>query len=86
MKKNKISLNEEVEDIGKEEEDNYEDFEEISNNALSPGIQIRKLKKTYTTNFLGSTVRFELLYVRMNAIEHIHIFSYRKFMHSKEYQ
>ncbi|XP_014485767.1 PREDICTED: ATP-binding cassette sub-family A member 1-like [Dinoponera quadriceps] len=51
MKKNKISLDDEAgeldyDKIGKE------NFEPVLGNALIPGIQIRDLKKSYTTNWL----------------------------------
>lgn len=55
MKKNKISLDEEVGEL------NYdkiadEDFEPVVGSALTPGIQIRDLKKTYTTCCLRKSV------------------------------
>ncbi|EFN83263.1 ATP-binding cassette sub-family A member 3 [Harpegnathos saltator] len=51
MKKNKISLDEEVGELDYNKI-STEDFEPILGSALTPGIQIRDLKKTYTTCWL----------------------------------
>lgn len=55
MKKNKISLDEEASELDYNNINN-EDFEPISNGALTPGIQIRNLKKSYTTSWLRKSV------------------------------
>ncbi|KMQ83000.1 atp-binding cassette sub-family a member 3, partial [Lasius niger] len=51
MNKNKISLDEEVVEFDYDKEAN-EDFEPVLGCALTPGIQIRDLKKSYTTSWL----------------------------------
>ncbi|XP_011251490.2 retinal-specific ATP-binding cassette transporter [Camponotus floridanus] len=51
IKKNKISLDEEIIDFDYDKKIN-EDFEPVLDGALTPGIQIRDLKKSYTTSWL----------------------------------
>lgn len=55
IKKNKISLDEEVIDFDYDKKIN-EDFEPVLGGALTPGIQIRDLKKSYTTSWLRKSV------------------------------
>lgn len=57
LKKNKINLDENIEDFDYNNIDN-ENFEPIAKGILIPGIQIRNLKKTYkSTCFQKSTVQ-----------------------------
>lgn len=55
MKKNKISLDEEAGELDYDKVGN-EDFEPVLGSALTPGIQIRDLKKSYTTCWLRKSV------------------------------
>ncbi|KAK2576776.1 hypothetical protein KPH14_005420 [Odynerus spinipes] len=55
MKKNKVCLDEEAEDYDYNQLEG-EDFEAVSNGVLTPGIQIRGLKKTYNTGFLRKSL------------------------------
>nr|XP_034183985.1 retinal-specific phospholipid-transporting ATPase ABCA4-like [Osmia lignaria] len=49
LRKNKVYLDEDMEDFDYDKEDN-ENFEPVTKGALTPGIQIRNLKKTYNTS------------------------------------
>ncbi|XP_029158875.1 LOW QUALITY PROTEIN: retinal-specific ATP-binding cassette transporter-like [Nylanderia fulva] len=51
MKKNKISLEEEIVEFDYDKEAN-QDFEPVLSGTLQPGIQIRNLKKSYITSWL----------------------------------
>lgn len=55
MRKNKISLDEEASELDYDKIAN-EDFEPVTSGTLTPGIQIRDLKKTYTTCWLRKSV------------------------------
>ncbi|XP_076395704.1 phospholipid-transporting ATPase ABCA3 isoform X2 [Megachile rotundata] len=49
LRRNKVYLDEDIEDFDYDKVDN-ENFESVTKGALTPGIQIRNLKKTYKTN------------------------------------
>ncbi|KOC60391.1 ABC transporter A family member 6 [Habropoda laboriosa] len=51
LRKNKVCLDEDIEDFDYDTIDN-ENFEPVAKGALTPGIQIRNLKKTYKSIFL----------------------------------
>ncbi|XP_053973007.1 retinal-specific phospholipid-transporting ATPase ABCA4-like isoform X1 [Hylaeus volcanicus] len=51
IRKNKVNLDEDMEDFDYTEIDN-DNFETVSKGVLTPGIQIRNLKKTYRSSFL----------------------------------
>ncbi|XP_015178503.1 PREDICTED: ATP-binding cassette sub-family A member 1-like [Polistes dominula] len=55
IRKNKVSLDEEAEDYDYEELSG-EDFEAVSKGVLTPGIQIRGLKKVYNTGLLRKSL------------------------------
>lgn len=55
MKKNKISLDEEATELDYDKIAN-EDFEPVIGGVLTPGIQIRNLKKSYTTSYFQKSV------------------------------
>lgn len=55
LRKNKVCLDEDMEDFDYDKEDN-ENFEPVTKGALTPGIQIRNLKKTYTTSCFRKSV------------------------------
>ncbi|XP_043500226.1 ATP-binding cassette sub-family A member 7-like [Polistes fuscatus] len=55
IRKNKVSLDEEAEDYNYEKLGN-EDFEAVSKGVLTPGIQIRGLKKSYNTGLLRKSL------------------------------
>ncbi|XP_031838095.1 ATP-binding cassette sub-family A member 17 isoform X1 [Nomia melanderi] len=54
IKKNKVNLDEDMDDFDYDSIDD-ENFEPVTKGALTPGIQIRNLKKTYTTSYLRRT-------------------------------
>ncbi|CAL7939782.1 unnamed protein product [Xylocopa violacea] len=54
LKKNKICLDEDIEDFDYDNIDN-ENFEPVTKGVLTPGIQIRNLKKTYKSLCLRKT-------------------------------
>lgn len=54
MKKNKVALDEEVGEFDYDKAN--EDFEPVFGYALTPGIQIRDLKKSYKTSWLRKSV------------------------------
>ncbi|XP_078049321.1 phospholipid-transporting ATPase ABCA3 isoform X2 [Augochlora pura] len=55
LKKNKVNQHEDIDNFDYENIDN-ENFEPVTKGVLTPGIQIRNLKKTYKTGFLRKTV------------------------------
>lgn len=55
IKKNKVCLDENITDFDYAKVAN-EDFEPVVNGALIPGIQIRDLKKSYTTCWIRKSV------------------------------
>nr|XP_033321242.1 retinal-specific phospholipid-transporting ATPase ABCA4-like isoform X1 [Megalopta genalis] len=54
IKKNKVNLHEDIDNFDYENIDN-ENFEPVTKGVLTPGIQIRNLKKTYRTGCLRKT-------------------------------
>lgn len=57
LKKNKVNLDENIEDFDYDNIDN-ENFEPIAKGILTPGIQIRNLKKTYKSTCFQKSVSF----------------------------
>ncbi|XP_076288268.1 phospholipid-transporting ATPase ABCA3 isoform X2 [Lasioglossum baleicum] len=54
LKKNKVNLDEDIDHFDYENIDN-ENFEPVTKGVLTPGIQIRSLRKNYKTGFLRKT-------------------------------
>ncbi|XP_076622006.1 phospholipid-transporting ATPase ABCA3 [Colletes latitarsis] len=65
IRKNKVNLDEDTEDFDYDEIDN-DNFEPVSKGALTPGIQIHNLKKTYTTGCLRKSRVQALKGISMN--------------------
>ncbi|EZA61865.1 hypothetical protein DMN91_006090 [Ooceraea biroi] len=68
MKKNKVALDEDVINFDYDKIGN-EDFEPVLNGALTPGIQIRDLKKSYTTCWIRRS--------KVNALKGISVDFYK---------
>lgn len=71
MRKNKVSLDEEVEDYEYDQVAS-EDFEAVSKGAFIPGIQIRGLKKSYRTGLLQKSVSFFIFFFKLHIELHAH--------------
>lgn len=67
LKKNKINLDENIEDFDYNNIDN-ENFEPIAKGVLTPGIQIRNLKKTYKNTCFQKSVSFFSLLNLINEL------------------
>lgn len=57
LKKNKVSLDEDIEDFNYDNIDN-DSFELIEKGVFTPGIQIRNVKKTYNSICFRKSVSF----------------------------
>lgn len=75
MRTNKVSLDEEAKDYDYDQLEG-EDFETVSKGAFIPGIQIRGLKKNYSTGLLRKSVSILIFFFKLHIQLFIYIYKY----------